>query len=213
MKAAKIFRSPEIKPFQWFEKIKYKKTQNNSMKTTEIIPRLANVCKHFQILIENANENFDEGAKRHGGYLSILDKDSGLILMVIAIGTIPLEKAEKYKQLSIEKAIRLFNHKNHRTSWDSKNEKEFQYPGAIKGQEGIYSFSGHNPDVDEALAIAALYLIEPAGREQARFTSGLKFFRYYYDEVAQRNYFVRSFLNILKRVYDNPWAGIAFIRG
>ncbi len=182
------------------------------MKTTEIIPRLANVSKYFAILIENANENFDESKRRFGGYLTILDKDSGLVLIVIAIGKIPLEKAENYKQLSIENAIRLFNNDKHKTSWESRNEKNSQFAGAIKGQEGIYSFYGHNNDVNEALAISALYLIEPAGVESVRYTSGMSIFRYYYDEVATRNYFVRSFLNLLKRSFDNTWAGISFLR-
>ncbi len=89
-----------------------------------------------------------ELTEKLGGYLTIMHRGTGAILATILIGEIPVEKMEKYRTLSIEKATRVFN-ENLSSSAQSRNPEQEKYAGAIAGDKFIYAFSGDSEENDE----------------------------------------------------------------
>lgn len=178
------------------------------MEAQTLVPRIPNIFIQVNRLLALANSELASDLQRFGGYLTILDAEDGKVLLVLACGIVPKDKAEKYLQLSMEKATRVFKDKKHNTSWDSRNETNSQYPGAIKGIEAIYSFSGHQPDVDEAISTSTFLIMEPADnnlRQNSKASEEL--FSYYYNEVAERNCFIQPFIKS-----TNNWCGSFFMR-
>lgn len=95
------------------------------------------------------------------GYLTLMDGLSGEIIFTVPFGEMPDEKREKYFELSQEKAKRLFENfskKFHTTSFQSRDEENQQYGGAIyanyRSGAIILSFSGMPELIDEAMMIA-----------------------------------------------------------
>lgn len=178
------------------------------METNILAPRIANIYNQLNRLLHIANIGLAPDLQRFGGYLTILDAKDGKVLLVLACGEIPNDKMEKYLNLSMEKALRVFADKEHKTSWDTRDEANAKYPGAIKGVEAIYSFSGHQPDVDEASSISIFYLMEPAGEDYVCHPQDTQdLFNYYYQEVAKRNPFVKDFVR-----QTNFWNGNMCLR-
>ncbi len=102
---------------------------------------------------------------REGGYLTVMNAETGEIEHHFEIGVISEEKADKYSAFSKEKAVRLFkNHKahGHVTSYESRNVPENKYAGAVLVGNKILSFSGLPELSDEALmyGLAALCGLE-----------------------------------------------------
>lgn len=98
---------------------------------------------------------------RAGGYLTSLDHQ-GLVNFSIKIGNPNYNKAEKYLKFSIEKARRLFENieeSGHKTSYESMNEEEFKFPGAIHLYTPVLSFSGFPALIDEALCFVVKLII------------------------------------------------------
>ena len=97
------------------------------------------------------------------GYLTLMDGITGNIVFTIPFGEIPEEKRQKYFELSQEKAMRLFSQVNmhlpngHTTSFQSRNEENEQYGGAIyvncHSTIFILSFSGMPELIDEAMML------------------------------------------------------------
>ena len=97
------------------------------------------------------------------GYLTLMNGITGEIVFTAPFGEIPEEKNEKYFELSQEKANRLFTYVNmhlpngHTTSFESRNEEEQKYGGAIylNGRQSsvILSFSGMPELIDEAMML------------------------------------------------------------
>lgn len=175
------------------------------MNTNKIINRINLICFQINSLIETANLYLSEEERRTGGYLTVMDGKKGQIIMVLSIGKIPVEKQDKYLTCSVEKAFRLFEHPEHKTSWESRDDENMQYPGAIRGIEGIYSFSGHQGDVDEGISTTAFYLIEPIGENVIPNDEAKKYFDYYYEEVAKRNRFIKPMLLKSINLSKNNW--------
>lgn len=96
----------------------------------------------------------NQSPEKRGGYLTIMDAYSGLILMVIAVGDIPQEKFGRYIFLSQEKAKRLQGKPNNISSWESRDVNAELYGGAVRCYPLIVSFSGLSEDGDEALSLA-----------------------------------------------------------
>ena len=176
------------------------------METRHLISKITHVYTQVNLLLAEANSMVSPDLKRYGGYLTILDRQDGKILMILACGIIDPNKKDKYLKFSQEKAFRLLEHEDHKTSWDSYDEAALKFPGAIKGAEAIYSFSGHQADIDEAIAIAIFYLVEP-GEVKFRVDAkaGIDLFNYYYYDVASRNKYVKRFLNATKMYNGNYW--------
>jgi len=163
------------------------------MTTTDLLPKVSDVYSQTNRLLALANDMVATELERTGGYLTILDGKTGKVVLILACGIIPPGKAEKYLNFSQEKAMRLFAHKNHKTSYESKDEAQLMFPGAVRGEEGIYAFSGHQPEVDEAIAISAFYQIEPSMKARTDFY-GKDLFKHYYNSISLRNQFARPFL-------------------
>ncbi len=110
-------------------------------------------------------ENPDKA--RTGGYLTIVDRDNGQLLLQVRIGAIQkLEdpdygtKADKYCVLSAEKAnrlVRYYRGQGHNSSWQSRDEKQKKYGGAIVAGNLIVSFSGLPERGDEVVVLILAY--------------------------------------------------------
>jgi len=80
--------------------------------------------------------------------------------LVSRVGEVAQEKAfQEYRLNAQEKASRLLvNHRDHATSWQSRNAENNKYGGAIRvnfsGIGLIMSFSGYSEQYDEALMLA-----------------------------------------------------------
>jgi hypothetical protein len=172
------------------------------MTTLDLLPKVSDLYSQTNQLLALANNMVPTELERSGGYLTILDGETGKVLLILSCGIIPPEKAEKYLEFSQEKAYRLFAHKEHKTSYESKDETNSMFPGAIRGEEGIYSFSGHQTDVDEAISISAFYLIEPSMKARLHFY-GKDLFKHYYHSIPYRNQFAKPFLDSARRCAGN----------
>ena len=181
------------------------------MQTYDLVIKLGDVHAQISRLLALANESVPLEQRRFGGYLTVLDIRTGKVLVILACGIIPEDKKDKYLSFSQEKASRLFKHEGHKTSYESRDESNLMFPGAIRGEEGIYSFSGHQPDVDEAISIAAFYLIEPSVSAQKCFY-GRDLFKHYYHDLSDRNKFAKPFLDSARRWNGNIWMDQFFPR-
>lgn len=175
------------------------------MNANKILTRMNLIYFHIDSLIEAANLHLPEEERRSGGYLTIMDGGKGQIIMIILVGKIPIEKQDKYLTCSVEKAFRLFEHPEHKTSWESRDDDNMQYPGAIRGLEAIYSFSGHKSDVDEGISTSAFYLIEPIVKNTLSNERAKQYFDYYYEEVSKRNRFIKPLLLKSANLSRNNW--------
>lgn len=93
---------------------------------------------------------------RNGGWICIVDTredPSGRMILHQQVGQVSDEKVAKYRTFSLEKAQRLINRPDDRTSFQSRNEAAQQYGGAIRFKDYIISFSGLPELWDEALVL------------------------------------------------------------
>lgn len=164
-------------------------TKETKEKTNFVAPLLSKVISALSLSIKEYNSFLPEEERRTGGYLTILNSDNGDLICVVALGSIKPEKVAKYRDLSLEKAVRLFRHPEHLASHESSNEEEGLYPGALRGLNFIVSFSGQQPNIDEALSFEAITIVE---RSDHRFHRVL---RTYGEEVAPRNHLIRNLIS------------------
>ncbi|MFZ4632034.1 MAG: hypothetical protein ACOYL8_02380 [Patescibacteria group bacterium] len=175
------------------------------METHQLVSKMGDICTQINRLLALANDYRGNIYPMHlefGGYLTILDEKTGKILLILACGIIPPEKAKEWLKFSQEQAFRLFSHDSHKTSYESRNEEYDWYAGSVRGTEGIYSFYGHYSDVNEAIATSVFYLVEPGCRGCQKF-KGEELFNYYYNGVSERNRYVRPFLDSAKHWVGN----------
>ena len=125
--------------------------------------------------------NWPEG--RDKGYCTVIDAVDGRVILSFQVGNCPPEKVEKYYALSHEKAQRLRIHASahgHVSSWQSQNEAENKFAGAISTGSLVFSFSGLPFGLaDEAIMLlAARYCDCMVGLEAIRVAriSGNNFF-------------------------------------
>ncbi len=110
--------------------------------------------------------------EKMGGYFCLLDRKTGVILIMTIIGSVDPSKAARYKRLAEEKALRLFDFRlnfSHISSRVSANEAEDKWPGSVLGNRFIYSFSGFPPTYDEAISLATAFKTNdmPADRAES----------------------------------------------
>lgn len=81
---------------------------------------------------------------RRGGYLSILDIETGQMICTVPVGVFPIWKEQRYYTHSAEKAYRLYGNLplGHVTSGQSADQKLNRYDGAVKTNRYIFAFSG-----------------------------------------------------------------------
>jgi len=93
-------------------------------------------------------------ATRTGAVLTIVGvSEESLFELRCMLGTAPADKRAKYWAFSMEKAQRLLAHPNHDSSFESRNEAELQYGGAVRAQTCIISLSGLPEKWDEAVTL------------------------------------------------------------
>ncbi len=90
--------------------------------------------------------------KTTGGYLTIVERDTGAIVLTILIGTLQFERTAKHRRLSIEQAKRVFDEKLS-SSFQNRNIEQGKSAGAVSGEKFIYSFSGHCEEINEVVSI------------------------------------------------------------
>lgn len=90
-----------------------------------------------------------------GGCFCLMDNATGKIILLAFIGDPAESKWDKYAKLAQEKAIRLFKHPKDQTSFDSRDDEKERYPGAVRGKQYIYSFSGF-PAYGDTLTMACV---------------------------------------------------------
>jgi len=130
------------------------------MKISEILKKVEKRHETINEIISWANELLPEESRRTGGYLTIRDARTNQILLILACGFIPQEKISKYLHLSQEKGHRLFNFPEHNFSWESRNPANNEFGGALRGHRYIYSFSGHQEEIDETISLIIFYHLE-----------------------------------------------------
>ncbi|GEM_PF-1678999 len=90
---------------------------------------------------------------RTGGYFCVAYAYSGLPILIAEIGNPPADKVERYLTFAQEKAKRLAENPDHKSSWQSRDETKDQWGGAIRAGRYILSFSGFPELVDEAVML------------------------------------------------------------
>lgn len=110
-----------------------------------------------------------KGEIRFGGFFTIFNPESDELLVLKQFGDIPRDKIQKYRNLSVEKAIRLQMNPGHRSSRESRNEELFHFGGAVFFKElgKTLSFSGLPEKADEALVLLTAIRAFPRLREFA----------------------------------------------
>jgi hypothetical protein len=124
------------------------------------------------ITIAKGKTDIEDRKNNSRGFFTIMNALDGEIMCTMPFGMIPGEKVETYYRLSQEKAERLFTWVNmhlplpddHTTSYQSRNESEDKYGGAIFVEYTalsifefrkslILSFSGMPELIDEAMMV------------------------------------------------------------
>jgi len=154
------------------------KSQMNQLVRRNVMDRmnLMMVIEHACPIVSRACQ-FNGDKAKNGAYLSVTDWD-GRLHVAVLIGEVPdKDNALKYASLCQEKALRLAQFKEHVSSWQSRNESENKWGGAIRVQGLIFSFSGLPEHWDEACAVTLAYslstrLLSKADYELIKHTSG-----------------------------------------
>lgn len=93
--------------------------------------------------------------QRLGGYFCLLSRAAApdpFVFYHEPVGAVGPEKAEKYFNLSLEKAIRVGT-RGHQSSWQSRDPDSGKWGGAIIAGSWILSFSGLPELADEAVML------------------------------------------------------------
>lgn len=108
-----------------------------------------------------------------GGYFCLLEMRTGAILVITIIGSVDPSKAVLYRRYAEEKALRLYRNWQHTStphisSWQSRNEAENAWGGAVMGNRFIYSFSGFPELHDEGITLTTAFKLDdmPAKRAE-----------------------------------------------
>lgn len=107
----------------------------------------------FEKLMEALKGRSGYTEREHfGGQFCVSDENGNAIFMR-GYGTVPEEFSEKYVEFAREKAKRLAKNSNHDTSAQSRDHTRHLYEGAVRVKGYIFSFSGMEPQLDEAIVL------------------------------------------------------------
>lgn len=127
----------------------------------KLAERVLEVAKERLPIFLNFLDTLGGGYKgRSGGAISVRDNIKSTCLACSRVGKPPDKKIEKYFDFSLEKGKRLFEHKDHLTSHESRNKRKEQYGGAIMGDDVIVSFSGFPEKADSLFSLVVLQRCE-----------------------------------------------------
>jgi hypothetical protein len=102
-----------------------------------------------------------------GGYLCVLEEESGVPVLVLKVGMVPDEKKKKYFEFAQEKANRLWLTHSHFLSSQSRDESQNRFGGAIRTKDYIFSFSGLTEVADEAFSLALAVFLKQLEIDEA----------------------------------------------
>lgn len=103
----------------------------------------------------------------HGGYLCIADL-TGIPRLIIGCGIIAHVDIPRYWKNCQEKALRLAAHPEHISSFQSFDKDAGKFPGAIRTDKEIISFSGMEWPMDEAYVSSFSVMLGRMTMERAR---------------------------------------------
>lgn len=106
-----------------------------------------------QILAEITKLPVNEKPKKDSAFVRVYDSASGHRREKFTLGRIAPEKFQRYKDLSLEKAMRVLSHPEYPSSFFGMDEKKDMWPGAVRAARHIVSVSGLTWRGDEALAL------------------------------------------------------------
>lgn len=109
----------------------------------------------------------ENGKSAEGGYLCVTNRE-GIPLLIAHIGVSEDSKAADRLRFSQEKAARLAIHPAHYLSRESENKEMYQYPGAVRAHELIFSFSGLPGHLDELCMLILAVRVERLSKRTAR---------------------------------------------
>ena len=125
--------------------------------------RALKIVDHVEHVINVALKVFAQGENwesRTGGYFCLADGLNGIPYIILRVGDVPEEKAEKYFSLCQEKARRLTKHLDHMSSWQSRVPDQEKWGGAVRMHDSILSFSGLPELGDEAIMLGTRCLMD-----------------------------------------------------
>ncbi len=130
----------------------------------ELSGAYANALEAFNTLSQLPDHN----PKEKGGYLVILSMRSGIVEAILLIGECSAENASRYHRFALEKAMRLSEHRDHVSSWQSRNPEKEQYQGGVKFGDYVHAFSGLSEKKDEVIALMSIVGASHIKRRDAR---------------------------------------------
>lgn len=152
-----------------------------------IISIIKTVEKVFLVVKKHLHHDLRED--QDGLFFCLMDRFTGRILVVIEIGEVNEEKAKKRFEFSQEKAMRLFRSEHHKTSYQSRNESENKYGGAIATSNLIFSCSGLPELMDEAIMLISAchsgFLNDYEALDMAQISRGEADDDYYYGPIKK----------------------------
>jgi len=141
---------------------------NNRSETEEMLDLVANFFNHATHFL------MMEERPMPGGYFCLADTVNGRPWFICSFGIMLEEKWPRYLHFAQEKALRLAVNPSHESSWQSRNEEEEQWGGAIRAGQYILSFSGLPEKWDEALCLAVAFTHQLINMDEAIAIADLK---------------------------------------
>ena len=121
---------------------------------TELDSLVSQMClKHLPDLFDELNEALPAEDRRGGGWFCIREERDQAPLVIVRVGGQPLEKSNASMRRCQEKAASLQSRSGDVSSYQSRNESQDQWGGAIRWDQYILSFSGLPEKADEVLMI------------------------------------------------------------
>lgn len=170
----------------------------------ELLAReLATIHEIVNEIVQEVINHFE--LDRQGGYFCLAEQDGTPIQIVLTIKdsifpvALPPEKKSKYCRLAQEKNFRLGLHPEHSSSFQSasSNEKDEQYPGAIRGRAFLYSFSGFKALIDEASMLVAAVAVGDLDEAEAYKIAAISS-NQYFDQILHSNR-IKKLLKTVRR--------------
>lgn len=156
----------------------FSKATNEYGITTDKLERAA--TRAVQTTIKVLGNNFPQ---KQGAFVFLLLCGSAFNVPM-KFGEVPDDKRSKYKELSQEKARRLSGYHEHISSFQSRNEDEDLWGGAVRFGDIIASTSGFNEYADEIVSVLTLNFLGIVDFNDCRLMLGPSNNRYW-DEIVQ----------------------------